>query len=288
MPNKIEIRLRRRWWRPWKKVYRRVLPASWMEVEPARRLPLVRLVLSRPGAGGGLLGIRHLLKVPGRIFKAMTDEDLAALLEALPWLRAKPSAEPSLAWFDLGGVRYYAPLSHGLNLVALEYPIADEAFGNYLRSGDIQDLRLLVGTLYREENLDQEAVNRRGDIRVPLLSRWEAEARAKRLAALPDEVALAVMLYFAGVKGYVYQAYGEYLFVQETEAGTQPVTSPGLGWWSVYFNLAVDGPFGRNVEEVYQSSYHDVCLYLVDRKKQEDRLAMDRRMAQPDFGISNP
>lgn len=289
---KIEVTTPRRWWRPWRQVYRRDLPASWTEVEPARRLPLLRLLFRYPGAMGRLLVLRRVLCLPNRIFKAIDDDQVTGLLSITAgWMTIQESPEPVLAWFDDGPVRYHAPRSHGLNLVALEYPIADEAFGNYLRTGDKAALRLLCATLYREANPDTDAATTRGDIRVPLRSRWEAEARAERLAAVPEEVLSAVLLYFAGVKQYVSKAYGAALFEQpELDEHGNPVpaaTTPSLGWWTVYFNLATDGPFGRNVEEVYQTAFHDVCLFLVDRKRQEDRIRVQQRMSEKDFGIKN-
>lgn len=288
--NRIEITLpHRRFWRPWAKTYRRDLPASWKEVEPARRLRFFRLLLAYPGALGRLKVIRALLALPGRIFRGLRDDDLAALIDACPWLDLQPDPEPALPSFTHRGVTYYAPLGHGLNLVALEYPIADEAFGQYLAGGSPEALALLVGTLYREANPDEDAVVRRGDIRVPLLTRWEAEARAKCLHDLPPGIGDAVLLYFAGVKLYVHKAYGQHLFEQPDDENTEaPTGGPSLGWWGVYFNIAQDGPFGRNVEEVYQTAFHDVCLFLVDRKRQEERIKIQQRMREKDFGINQP
>lgn len=291
MPLKIEVTLPSRGiLRPWRKTYRRDLPASWKEVEPARRLSLLRLLFLHAGALGRLKALRLLLDLPKAVFFGLRDDDLAAMLDAAAWLEVQPNPEPILPSFTHDGVTYHAPLGHGLNLVALEYPIADEAFGDYLRTESPASMALLAGTLYREANPDYDAVITRGDIRVPLRTRWEAEARAKRLTGLDATVAQAVLLYFAGVKLYIHKAYGAHLFEQpeDDEQGNQPApaTTPSLGWWGVYFNLAQDGPFGRNVEEVYQTAFHDVCLFLVDRKRQEDRRALQQRMKEPDFGIT--
>lgn len=290
MPLKIEVTLPRRFWRPWQQRYRRDLPASWTEVEPSRRLPLLRCLFNYRGALGRLKAMRLLLDLPKRIFLGLQDDDLAALIDATAWLDVQPSPEPVLPSFVHQGITYHAPLGHGLNLVALEYPIADEAFGKFIDKADPAALRLLVATLYREANTDENAVIQRGDIRVPLRTRWEAEHRAKKFAGLDTAVAQAVLLYFAGVKLYIHKAYGNHLFEQrdEDEQETTPSTTPSLGWWGVYFNLAQDGPFGRNVEEVYQTSFHDVCLFLVDRKRQDDRMKLQERMKQPDFGINSP
>jgi len=270
--------------------FRRDLPAAWEEVAQARRLPLLRALVTRPGTRGRLDCVQMVLDLPRAVFLGMNDLDIAAILERCDWLDCNPNPEPVLLSFEHRGRTYHAPKGHGLNLVALEYPIADEAFGNFLRTGSLEAMRLLIGTLYREENPDKTAVERRGDVRVPLLSRWEAEARAGRLAGVPTEVATAALMYFAGLKLYIHRMYGKALFGDDEQekpgadgAGESNTANP-IGWWGVYFNVAQDGPFGRNVEEVYQTSFHDVCLYLVDRKRQMDRMQMNQRMQAPDFG----
>lgn len=281
--------------KPWslfrRKCYRRDLPSSWGDLQPSRRLSLFRILLSAPEHVAQVAALREILRLPKAAFLGLDAMDIQAMLDAMPWLRMAESAEPILAEFRHRGQMYYAPKSHGLNLVGLEYPIADEAFNQYLASGKKDDLNLLVGTLYREPNPNSEAAISRGDVRIPLLSRWEAEARAIRIAGVDDTVKIAALLYFAGVKKYVHQAYGQHLFEQpeEDEEGNPiPATTPSLGWWGVYFNLATDGPFGRNVEEVYQTSFHDICLYLVERKRQQDKIDMERRMKDADYGLTNP
>lgn len=287
MPHKIQITVRR--WLGWKTRFRRELPSSWAEILPGDRLPLLRILVAHPGSLGRLKVIRKMLELKTWVWRALSEDDLAALLDHTEWMTLRVHPEPTLPWFEYKGETYYAPSGHGLNLVALEYPIADEAFGKFVNKADRTALALLVATLYRPANPDADAVVRRGDIRVPLLSRWEAEERAKHFLELPEAVNIPALLYFAGLKEYVHKAYGKALFEEpeEDEHGNEiPPSNPNnLGWWSVYFTLATDGPFGRNVEEVYQTSFHDVCLYLVDRRRQEERRMMQDRLRADDFGI---
>lgn len=290
-PIQIRIDLgRRNFWLLGRKSFRRDLPTSFQEVPAARRLVLLRYLIQHPEQAGRIKAMQHLLRIPPRIFKGLNDLDIAALLDLCPWLAITESPAPILPEFTYRRTRYIAPAAHGLNLVGLEYPIADEAFEKYMKTGDIEALNLLIGTLYREQNYNEQAVARRGDERLPLLSRWEAEGRAITLAGAPVETKVSALLYFAGVKQYINKAYGQHLFEQpdDDDAPLVPSTTPGLGWWGVYFNLAIDGPFGRNVEDVYQTSFHDICLYLVERKRQQERSELDRRMNESDFGISNP
>ena len=285
MATPISIRLPRSVWRMWARTYRRDLPASWTEVDEARRLSLLQILIESPGLVGQVKALRMLLDLPKRIWRRLDAEMVAALLEKCPWLISKPDPRPTFPSFNHNGVTYYLPAAHGLNLVALEYPIADEALLQFAKKGE--GLLLLCGTLCREAEPDQEAATRRGDKRRPLRTRYEAEARAKRLEGLPIHIQIGVLMYFAGVKEYVHKAYGKHLFEQpEDKEPGQPSTTPSLGWWSIYFSLGVEGPFG-NLEQVYQTEFHDVCVFLVDRIKAQKAEAMKARLQSNDFGVTS-
>lgn len=286
MPVPVEIRMPgRRLWPA--KTYHRALPASLREVGEARRLPLWRALLSGEGEAGRVAALRLLLRLPRSVRLALDADHVAALLEAVPWMQARPNPLQPFAAFRHRGVRYFLPNDFGMNLVALEYPIADEAFTNYIKTGKEEHLLLLCGTLCREEEVDPAAVAQRGDRRVPLLSRPQAEARAERLHGLDAGVMSGVLHYFAGVKEYVHGSYGKVLFEEpDTDHAGNPLpasTRPSLGWWSVFFTVAHDGPFG-DVERVYQTSFHDVCLYLVDRIRAQKEEEIRMRLAGKGFG----
>lgn len=288
MPIPVEIQLPRRW-RIQRSNYRRVLPASLEEVGEARRLPLWQALLSRPGEAGRLAAVRHLLDLPKSVFKKLSDEHAFALLEALPWLEALPNATPFIAQFDYKGQTYYLPKTHGLNLVAIEYPIADEAFGKWAETGSEKSALLLCGALCREGHNDEAMTITRGDKRVPLITKSEALARADHFRDLPENIRTAVILYFAGVKEFIANSYGKVLFEQPDGDGNEAqTTTPTLGWWSVYFSLATDGPFGRDVKSVYQAPFHEVCLYMVDRIRQQKADALRQKLASKGFGQDTP
>lgn len=283
MPIPVEILLKRRW-RIQRRNYRRVLPASLEEVEDARRLPLWRALLSRPGEAGKLAAIRYLLNLPKSVFRLLSDDQAFALIEALPWLEVLPDPAPRIRSFEYHGKTYHFPKPHGMNLVALEYPLADEAFMKWAKTGSEDSALLLCGILCREESADLEASITRGDKRVPILSRSQAAARADHFKKLPEDIRTAVILYFAGVKEFVSNSYGKVLFEQPEEGAQEQTTTPSLGWWSVYFSVAADGPFGHDVDIVYQKPFHSVCLYLVDRIRQQKAEALQRKLASKGFG----
>jgi|GEM_PF-2004282 len=282
MPIPVEVLLPRRW-RIFPRTYRRALPSSFKEVEEARRLPLWKALNSLPGAAGRLAAIRYLLDLPKSVFREFKDEHALALLEAMPWLDVQPSPTPYIKTFRYKGETYHFPNTHGLNFVAIEYPIADEAFIKWAETGNEQSALLLCGALLREENPDQAEAILRGDKRVKLLSKNQAQARAEHFKELPEEIRTAALLYFAGVKQYVAGTYGKILFEQAEGEDKGGSTTPSLGWWSIYFSLATDGPFG-NLQAVHQTPFHDLCLYLVDRVRQQREEEMRRRLASSSFG----
>lgn len=275
MPVNIELSAPSR--RLFRNTYRRDLPTSFAEVPEARRLRLWRALLSARGEAGRIAALRVLLDVPRSIFRALTADHVAALLDALPWLVAAPDPVPRIQSFRYRRREYFFPAPYGMNLAAIEYPIADEAFSKYLSTSQPEHLLLLCGTLLREREPDNAAAIQRGDPRVLLLSRAQAEHRAGVLKGLPDHIQSAAFLYFAGVKEFVHNSYGKVLFEQpETDEHGNVIpqsTTPSLGWWSLYFSVATDGPFG-NLERVYQAGFHNVCLFLVDRIRQEKAAEM--------------
>src|SRR5690606_26772363 len=138
----------------------------------------------------------------------------------------------------------------------------------------------------REENPDTAAALRRGDKRTLLNSREEAEARAERLAGLEPYLQFAVLLYFAGLKEYIYKTYKAWLFedddddIEEEKDGDEedddePVqreaapAQPDFGWWGIYQEAAEAGLFGR-LDQVYQASFHDVAMWLVRQRIKAD------------------
>lgn len=263
---------------------KRVLPTTWAQIPAEQRLPLLRQLLSFPGETGKIICLKKLLDLPAAWWHNLDEAQIAALTEAMPFLQLQPSAVPMLQYFEHRGTRYYSPAAHGENLVAIEYPIADEAFTAAV-AGDEKSLRLLTATLCREASTDTAAVERRGDIRVPIESRHQAEARAERLRGLPAEAQFAALYFFAGMKEYVHRNFGKWLFNLPEDGEEQPVEqTSSLGWWSVYFSVATDGPFGK-IDAVYQTAFLDICLYLVERRKREQEQAMQQRMAASDYGI---
>ena len=275
---------------PRKATWRRQLPEFWEEVPEKRRGSYFECLI-----GNEQEGVRHvlrqLLRLPAWALRAMTAEQVSTLTSALAWILPRPDCTripfPS---FTFRGVRYHLPAPKGQNICCLEYPLADEYYLQFYTTGDPAALLLLVAVLCREEQPDRAKALSLGDMRTQIRSRAEAEARAIRLAGLPPYLQYAVLLYFAGLKEYIYKVYKAWLFeddeVEDDEneeekdddddyqEEPQPAPEPGpaqpdFGWWGIYQEAAEAGLFGT-LEQVYQTSFHDVAMWLVRQRIKAD------------------
>lgn len=239
------------------------------------------MTLPRPAAQRAML--RDL--VPRRWRKMLTPMDFAALSEQLGWTHAEAQCEQvAIPHFTHKGQVYVFPKPKGPNVSGVEFALCDDLYKQF-SDGDTDALLTLSAAIWRERDTDAAAALRRGDERVPLVSKEEAEARAARMAKAPAEMHLQALLWFAGLKLYVHRVYGKWLFEEDEDDDDtddqQKATnnqSPNFGWWGIFLDVAEAGVFGR-VEQVYQTSIHDICIYLV--KKRADANAMGAAMTPP-------
>lgn len=274
-----------------KATWRRQLPESWEDVPAKRRGQYYDRLIGNEQEGVRQV-LRQLLRLPAWALRAMNAEQVGTLTAALAWMLPRPDCVripfPSFAH---RGVTYHLPLAKGQNICCLEYPLADDYYLRFYNTGDPEALLCLVAVLCREENPDRARALSAGDRRVPLHSRAEAEARAARLAGMPPYLQYAVLLYFAGLKEYIYKTYKAWLFEEEDviedeeedadeesdneddederpQEASAP-SSPDFGWWGIYQEAAEAGLFGT-LEQVYQASFHDVAMWLVRQRVKAD------------------
>ncbi len=270
---------------------RRRLPQSWNELAQGRRLSVFRALLN-DNTGEAL---RLLLRLRKSTWRKISAEDKAAILALVPWLKAEPSAIPVFTSYDLRFTRWGRPnrfLLADPNFVngsCMEFALADEFLGEFL-GGNEKSLPLLTATLLRELDPDTAEAVKREDLRVRLNGRMEVELRAKRQKRLPQEVHMACLLYFVGVKQLVSRLYGEWLFQAPEEPDPEtpnqkPVTEKGdpLGWWGMFMDAA--GGDVQKLDAIQLSNLHNFCTMEVRRRKQAKEADMRSRMNAPDFGI---
>lgn len=254
---------------------RLAIPETWNEVPGASRLFCIRQFLQPDDNRARLAIIKALLKRNWKYIISLPEQQVADIVKLTAGINLKADPEPLITKFKHKGTTYYLPKEKGRNLVAFEYPIADGYYEQYVIEQDESALIHLVATLAREGHGDKKLALHTGDQRVPLLSRMEVEYRAKRLLGLPPEIQVVILMYFSGVKQYIHDLYGKWLFNQpvieeeEEEADTRDSGGSGMfGWWGIYMTIAESGVFG-NLDQVHQSNFHSICMYAVKKKEEE-------------------
>lgn len=258
-------------------VERLAIPESWNEVPMASRLFCIRQLLTQPDDKRARLAIiRKLFKRQWRSIIALSDHQVADILKLTDGIGIKADPEPVIPSFKHKGVIYFLPKEKARNLTAFEYPVADGYYEQYVIDHDESALLYLVATLAREGHGDQKLALKTGDVRTPLLSRLEIEHRANMLGGLAPDARVAVLMYFAGVKQYIHDLYGKWLFnqpiIDDEEEDSEPDAEAGgsgmFGWWGMYMTIAESGVFG-NLDQVHQSNFHSICMYAVKKKEEE-------------------
>ena len=260
----------------WKsREFTRQLPAGWSDVPLKLRQPVLKALLL-PGHRGKVEALFLLLKIPKWVFFSLPPVVVADLLKYLKWLNKLTVTEPLLPSFQHRRRTYFMPKAKLENGKAIEYPMADDFYNEYLESGDREKLVMLLATLAREKGVGSTL----SDPRCKLTSREEVVARANRLDDIPDEILQACLMYFAGVKEYIHQIYGAYLFERPVDPDEDEEdeffksieeSQPSFGWWGRFLDIAEAGVFG-DYPAVLQTNFHTICIYLVQQKVRNDEL----------------
>lgn len=274
IPVAITIAVRRRWWLQ-KKVWRGNLPESWAEVPPARSQAFFRMLCTTPLPEALASIAQQSLGIPNRWWRHLEPMHQATLSTSLGWMEPKAdSAQCAVTEFRHRGRRWWMPAPKGEDLTFAQFLVADSAF-EAACEGKPEATTLLLAALCRPL--------RHTYPEPPLRGRGEAEQRAELLGDAPEEVKMAALLYFAGVKAYVRKTYGRWLFDEEDAEQpddetdedeedydddddlppeAQATQGPNFGWYGILQDVAEAGLFG-DLRSVQQTSLHDVLVYLV-------------------------
>lgn len=240
------------------------IPEAWGEV-PRRHLPLfLRVAVGGPDEySNRLRAIRAITGWPSRRLWQITPTDLWAICDTLSWTQ-EPRPESPFREVIHNGVTRLTPgdgFEHG---TCLQWALAEEYFQQVV-SGDDQAVYLLAAVLLRPAD-------------DPVRDRKQLEADVKIMRQLKEELVGSLALYFAGVKQYVHEIYGEHLFTRTSEEEQDQPRGPHFGWWGAYLSVAESGTFGT-YDQVLQTGFHTVCVYLVQKKREADEAR--RRMRNP-------
>lgn len=240
------------------------LPGSW-ETAGRDSWLLLRCLCRWPSGEGKLRALRRLLNFTPWQWQALTEEDIQTLSIGTPWLRpGAPITQPIRRKFGRGFFARYMPEDHAYDLTALEYTLADEYFGRWANSLDLDALRHLTALLLRPKKKGQ---------RKPITDRMEVERAARKYRKAKPELLLHSAMYWHGVKQWVHNTYGWALFQQEgEESEEEEAPTPGfrIGWWGIWMDIAETGTFGA-LDSVYSTGFHTLCLWLARKEESAQR-----------------
>lgn len=251
------------------------IPERWEELPPRRRRKwwAWSVSLQRPAA------LQRMLESigPKVMLRALPPDQLAPLHQAIKWAAAEPQcATVPLHEVRHGGASLLMPRPNGENMTCFEFAISDHLYEQYLLKQDDKDLHTLTYCLFRERDSDSAAADARSDDRLPLRSEREAARRIERLGPPSLEMQVQALLYFGGLKNYIRATYGSWIFEEpdddEDDTKEKPESQePNFGWWGIFQSVAEGGAFG-DLERVYQTGLHDVCVYLVRKRVEANRV----------------
>lgn len=247
------------------------LPSSWEEVKKGELLEILRLAGKEKTTEAQL----ELLEIwiPKKYLRLLPPEALVELVEKIGWIWEEPLAEQVIPSWEVAGIKYLTPAGKMENASCLEWLLAEEYYARIIQEPNEENITLLLATLCREADKDLQGALARDDRRVKLLSRSEAEERAKALQSAPENLKLYILAFFSGCKKWVYETYKPWLF-QEVEEGEEPpapaTITERLGWYAVFQEVAEIGVFGNLPQVLTETKFKDVCLFLIAKKEQHE------------------
>jgi hypothetical protein len=259
IPIQIQ-KIKNKWWSIGRHTFTAQLPTHWGEIEPTIRLECLRLLLSDESVLVQLAILKKLIKLPSWVWLSLHEDDLCALLNVVSWMKIEPIRAPIITAFLWQGKSYMLPTANFENGTAVQFPLADKYLQDFTEKGEEEALLKLVASLCMAAKNDKLIV----------------EKRAELLRGMPHETQIAVMLYFIGIKQFIADTYGEYLFDDEGEEEDLAVRVsvshfPNFGWWAAYLQIAESGVFG-NYEQVLNTNFHRVIMYLIEKRKESKRM----------------
>lgn len=283
----IKITQPRKWGRD--KTYSRVIADAWTDMDDSTRLFCLKMLLAAPPPpeGGDVAAkiqiLKHLLNLPKAVFSNLSDEQMSALVDKLDWLTLGAIDAPLLSQFNHAGLIWLLPRAQFKDGAAIEFPMADQFVMAFSKSGAESDLLKVVGSLATPVENGQTK-------RQIIKSREDAEHRADILRGISIETAMAVLLYFLGIKQFIAEKYGDFLFDDEDDDDDDALVRaamahfPNFGWWGSFLGIAESGVFGT-YEQVLQTNFHRVVMFLIEKRKEAKRQKAAFSKQNTDNGI---
>lgn len=239
----------------------------WEDIPADLRPRVISLCINHP-EDARLLVMKEMLNIDKHflLLDILAPEEFGAILEKLNWLVIEPSTTPIILEFSHKGIKYVLPKANFENGTAYEYALLDRLYNQFLEHQKEEDLATLCAIICREvdeKNLPKSVTN--SD---------ELDLKAAHFADLPAEYAINVLSYVEGIRKFVFDLYGEYLFeepLSEEELedyanrGEEPPSGDPYGWIGLYMAMT-DKP--TELENILSMNFHTLCAYRIRQIKE--------------------
>jgi len=229
----------------------RKIPEGWHELRARPLVFCINMLLMEPDPyTAKLLILSSFLKIPVEDLQNIPPEALVDLLRLMEWMDIKYLTSPIFPVIKWKGKKWQLPGEKFDLGSGFQYAAADDFFTNYQEKQDEKELdKLIAALLYTDTPLNKIA---------------DVEKNADLFTKLPDLYRLSIVAYFNGIKQFIYNTYGEWIF--KSEGSDSLELGVNFRWWGTFLEIAKSGVFG-SIREVYATRFHDLCVFLVQEKE---------------------
>lgn len=250
---------------------RHPVPARWAELTPAQLLAAAPYLPSDTAAHRLALLRAWCPKVPARLLRRLTPDELWDTLALVGWVWEEEIDPAALTEFRHRGTVYLLPEKHLADAVLVEYAMAQVYFHQFARPQQPLPLALdqLVATLCRPAaaNLDVNDPHWDGQRREKYNGKL-AEARACALADAPLSAKIMVLHHFLAAQRFIHRSYKVLWRPAAPPVAGAPVrnASDGTETLELIADLAERGLYGT-YDQVATTSLHTVFFNLAKQAR---------------------
>lgn len=257
-------------------------PQNWEECEAKQTVEMVNTIAFTPDEYQCKIELLALaLKGKNKSYLLGLDDGvILSMFPLIDWCFTEKLTTPVLSDFRHQFGRYYLPKKKLENISCLEWWKADSFFTNYQSKKDVKDIDLLIATLCRQKNANQQEAIGRDDVREVLVSQMQIEQNADRLRKLDPKIKIYVLYFFSGCKEWVHSTYKRYLFPDDDIPGETPQPQDDgnpFGWYGIFQQVAESGVFGDLQNILINVKFIDLCAYLVSKKIEQEKMEKKRQ-----------
>lgn len=261
------------------------LPQSWEQAIPLMKGRKFLNAWSKFVLNGDMVAahVTFVHKILDGYYKYASALDIDEILMSMPWMSMHIHDQDIIGnplldklWIPGLGMCHWCK-AHGENMSLREFIFLDDFLGHHADEDPLAPYHMLA-TICRQKNPDKESAIKREDIRIPLVSRDQVKAFAKVMKRYDDAWILRPQIRFATAAALLFTLYMKKFvnerYIARLNQGTDPNDNNNqldFGWHTIAQQIAESGVFG-NIDDVYDYNIHDLCIYLINKKQESDRI----------------